>query len=48
MNALINQGIVRRHNDPLDGRRSFVSLTEDGFARMSNYFEQLPAGTKPL
>lgn len=39
--ALVAQGVVARGSDPLDRRRTLLSLTEDGFAAMSNYLAKV-------
>jgi DNA-binding MarR family transcriptional regulator len=39
INALQEEGLVSRHNDPLDARRSFLTLTELGLRSMQDYFE---------
>ena len=38
INALQEEGLVRRDNDPLDARRCFLSLTELGLQSMREYF----------
>ncbi|HSR00762.1 MAG TPA: winged helix DNA-binding protein [Sphingomicrobium sp.] len=38
INALQEEGLVSRENDPLDGRRSFLTLTEQGLRSMHDYF----------
>jgi DNA-binding MarR family transcriptional regulator len=48
MNALISEGLVERRDDPLDGRRSFVSLSARGSEAMRDYFASLPASVYPL
>jgi len=37
--------LVERSHDRLDGRRIFLTLSEEGENAMSAYFEDLPAGT---
>ena len=39
LNVLEQEGLITRTDDPLDGRRSFVSLTHEGFKALTNYFE---------
>ena len=46
--ALQRDGLVKRHNDPLDGRRIFVSLTEKGISGMRRFFDQLPRSIFPF
>jgi DNA-binding MarR family transcriptional regulator len=45
LNALEERGLARRSQDPLDGRRFFVELTEKGATAMAGYFA---AGVRPL
>lgn len=45
---LVSAGLATRIRDENDGRRVFIELTEDGFARMSRYLEQVrTAVSKP-
>jgi DNA-binding MarR family transcriptional regulator len=37
--------LVQRRSDPFDGRRAFLSLTDDGLAAMNDYFDTVPAGS---
>jgi DNA-binding MarR family transcriptional regulator len=37
--VLETEGLIRRRNDPFDGRRSLVSLTEDGSRALREYFQ---------
>jgi DNA-binding MarR family transcriptional regulator len=39
LEILQNEGLVKRAKDPLDGRRVFVTLTDDGCEAMAAYFE---------
>jgi DNA-binding MarR family transcriptional regulator len=41
--ALEERGLATRSQDPLDARRQFVSLTDDGIAAMSRYFNAVAA-----
>ena len=41
LNTLELNDLVRRHPDPLDGRRSFVSLTAAGEQSMALYFNSI-------
>jgi predicted transcriptional regulator len=45
LNALEERNLAKRSQDPLDGRRFFVELTEQGVSAMSGYFA---AGARPL
>jgi len=38
LNALEERGLARRSQDPLDGRRFFVELTQSGVSAMADYF----------
>jgi DNA-binding MarR family transcriptional regulator len=38
---LVSTGLATRVRDENDGRRVFIELTEDGFARMARYLEQV-------
>lgn len=40
INVLESQGLVVRTDDPMDGRRTFVALSEVGKAKMSAFFEK--------
>ncbi len=45
---LVSAGLATRVRDESDGRRVFIELTEDGFARMDRYLEQVrTAVSKP-
>lgn len=41
--ALESEGLIEREDDPLDGRRTYVSLTERGTRSMWDYFHFLQA-----
>ena len=41
--ALEERGLAGRSQDPLDRRRQFVSLTQDGMSAMSRYFSAVAA-----
>jgi DNA-binding MarR family transcriptional regulator len=45
LNALEERELARRSQDPLDGRRFFVELTQKGISAMTGYFA---AGARPL
>jgi DNA-binding MarR family transcriptional regulator len=45
LNALEERNLAKRTQDPLDGRRFFVSLTDKGAKAMAGYFA---AGARPL
>jgi hypothetical protein len=38
---LVSTGLAIRMRDETDGRRVFIELTEDGYARMASYLEQV-------
>ena len=40
---LEKRGLLERANDPLDGRRSFVRLSAEGYRKMATYFETVTA-----
>lgn len=42
---LEQDGLVRRTEDPLDARRSWIALSPDGVDRMRSFFESLPLRT---
>ena len=44
LNALEERNLAKRSQDPLDGRRFFVALTDEGADAMAKYF----SATKPL
>lgn len=44
LNALEQRNLAKRSQDPLDGRRFFVALTDEGASAMAKYF----SATKPL
>jgi DNA-binding MarR family transcriptional regulator len=48
ISALQKNGFVARMNDPLDGRRVFVRLTDRGREAMSNYLASLPESIFPF
>jgi DNA-binding MarR family transcriptional regulator len=43
INALKNEGLVERRDDPLDARRSFLSLSDSGLRAMTLYFQSCGA-----
>ena len=45
INQLENQGLVVRRNDPTDGRRCFIMLSEKALEAMNAYFRTVPAGS---
>jgi DNA-binding MarR family transcriptional regulator len=45
LNALEERNLAKRSQDPLDGRRYFVELTDKGVSAMAGYFA---AGARPL
>lgn len=46
--TLENRGLLRRQNDPLDGRRVYVSLTNDAVQALSSYFTDIGAGKQTI
>ena len=45
INTLEENQLVQRRDDRFDGRRVFLSLTDDGLAAMNDYFDTVPAGS---
>jgi DNA-binding MarR family transcriptional regulator len=41
---LEQDGLALRKNDPNDGRRSWIELTDEGVVRMTRFFDQPPVG----
>jgi DNA-binding MarR family transcriptional regulator len=48
IDALVKAGLAERRQDPLDGRRIFVSLTDKGLRAMDDYLASLPPTVNPL
>jgi len=46
--TLHEDGLVTRSNDPLDGRRVFVTLSDDGSQAMRAYLASLPQMLHPI
>lgn len=42
---LEDQGLIERRADPLDARRTYLSLSSAGLESLDNYFKTVPAGT---
>lgn len=42
--ALERKGMIQRTNDPMDGRRVFVSMSDGTIEAMANFFETVPEG----
>jgi DNA-binding MarR family transcriptional regulator len=45
---LERQGLLTRQNDPLDGRRVWIDLTQSGRDALEAYFVSVPAKVMPL
>lgn len=45
ISTLEENQLVQRRSDPFDGRRVYLSLTDDGLAAMNDYFDTIPAGS---
>lgn len=45
---LEEQGLIRKHGDPLDARRVFVALSERGKTMMETFFKGEPLSSTPL
>jgi DNA-binding MarR family transcriptional regulator len=43
INTLEDKGIIRRAADPLDGRRMFISLSEEATIAIGDFFRSVPA-----
>lgn len=41
--AMVDEGLIERFDDPLDGRRKFVSLTKNGSEQMTCFLNMHPA-----
>ena len=41
-NILLQEGLIRREDDPLDRRRAFVELSEKGLSLLDAYFGDIP------
>jgi len=46
LKTLVEQGLLIRTNDPLDGRRVYVELSRDASLGLRRYFSQI--GNAPL
>lgn len=42
IDALFREGLIEKANDPFDGRRIYVSLSQKGLKAMSAYFAAMP------
>jgi DNA-binding MarR family transcriptional regulator len=42
--TLEEKGIIRRAADPMDGRRVFLSLSDEAIIAVGNFFRSVPAG----
>lgn len=48
INALEKKGLVSRRNDPFDGRRVFIDLSETGLKSLDAYFAATPTAVPSL
>ena len=48
LTTLVSEGLVQRQNDPLDGRRIYISLTDAGISAMTAYFKDPPSALRVL
>lgn len=48
ISTLEENQLVQRRSDPFDGRRVFLSLTDDGLAAMNDFFDTIPARSVPI
>jgi DNA-binding MarR family transcriptional regulator len=46
--TLVRHGLAERRNDPLDGRRVYISLSVKGCSAIQDYLDSLPACVNPL
>jgi DNA-binding MarR family transcriptional regulator len=46
--TLVRHGLADRRNDPLDGRRVYISLSAEGCRAIQDYLDSLPACVNPL
>jgi DNA-binding MarR family transcriptional regulator len=44
INQLEDRGLIARRDDPMDGRRHFLMLSNEGLDAMHGYFRTVPAG----
>lgn len=44
INQLEDRGLIARRDDPMDGRRHFLMLSNEGLDAMNGYFRTVPAG----
>ncbi|MDO9367031.1 MAG: winged helix DNA-binding protein [Sphingopyxis sp.] len=42
INMMANDGWLVRQNDPTDGRRTYLKLSDEGRSRLDSYFDNLP------
>ena len=47
LSVLADKKLIERKEDPADGRRVFVELTDDAFAAMARYFNSLDGDDAP-
>jgi DNA-binding MarR family transcriptional regulator len=47
LSVLADKKLIERKEDPADGRRVFVELTDDAFAAMARYFKSLDGDDAP-
>lgn len=48
LDKLQSEGLIEREADPLDARRVWVSLSEQGLGAMTAYLEELAGSASPL
>jgi len=46
--TLVRHGLADTRNDPLDGRRVYISLSAEGCRAIQDYLDSLPACVNPL
>lgn len=48
ISSLEENRLIERRDDPIDGRRVFLSLTSEALAAMDAYFATVPGGSRPI
>jgi DNA-binding MarR family transcriptional regulator len=48
IDTLVRNDLAERRDDPLDGRRVYISLSDKGFSAVQAYLDSLPECVNPL
>lgn len=48
INHLVESGLLVKIDDPIDGRRAFLELSDDALRKLARYFEEIGTGSKTL